>query len=121
MFLLSGGKLVDSYLKHYEEIQKKKTQISETESVTNPTTTISQKFIIGDRVVPKYKKPVSIGKISLGYYAQVIGVDFVGADIYYKLDSGEVVHELDLYTISQSNAQLSGSLYKKLQKMREDL
>jgi hypothetical protein len=121
LFLLSGGKLVDSYLKHYEEIQKKKTQISETESVTNPTTTISQKFIIGDRVVPKYKKPVSIGKISLGYYAQVIGVDFVGGDIYYKLDSGEVVHELDLYTISQSNAQLSGSLYKKLQKMREDL
>ena len=121
LFLLSGGRLVDSYLKYHEEIQKKKTQIGETVPVTNSAITSKQKFIIGDRVVPKYKKPVSIGKISLGYYAQVIGIDFVGGDIYYKLDSGEVVHELDLYTISQSNAQLSSALYKKLQKLREDL
>ena len=121
LFLLSGGRLVDSYLKHYEKIQKKKTQIDETAPVTNSTITSKQKFIIGDRVVPQYKNPVSIGKVSLGYYAQVIGIDFVGGDIYYKLDSGEVVHELDLYTISQSNAQLSSRLYKKLQKLREDL
>jgi hypothetical protein len=121
LFLLSGGRLVDSYLKHYEKIQKKKTQIDETASVANSTITPKQKFIIGDRVVPKYKDPVSMGKVSLGYYAQVIGIDFVGGDIYYKLDSGEVVHELDLYTISQSNAQLSSKLYNKLQKLRGDL
>jgi len=121
LFLLSGGRLVDNYLKHYEKIQKKKIQISETESVTNSGSATKQKFIIGDKVVPKYKKPVSIGKVSLGYYAKVIGIDFVGGDIYYKLDSGEVVHELDLYTISQSNAQLSSRLYKKLQKLKEDL
>jgi hypothetical protein len=121
LFLLSGGKLVDAYLKKYEEIQKKKILISETESVTNLATTIKQRFVIGDRVVPKHERPVSIGKVSLGYYAQVIGINFIGGDIYYKLDSGEVVHELDLYSISQSNAKLSSSLYDKLQKLKEEL
>ena len=111
---------INKHLKKYEEIQNKKTQISETSSVTNLSTTIKQKFVVGDRVVPKYKKSVAYGK-ALGYYAQVIGVDFIGGDIYYKLDSGEVVHELDLYTISQSNSKLISSLYNKLEELRENL